>query len=81
MENNIKKWYMSEHASDTMGAEIDETATFEGLFETLDRYRDVYEYIGVGDSIIRELVFVKLSEIMGVDYDYTYEQWLKGARA
>jgi hypothetical protein len=30
------------------------------------------------DSIVRERAFKKLSELLGVDYDYVYEQWLKG---
>ena len=29
------------------------------------------------DTIVRERIFIKLAEIMNVDYDYIYEQWLK----
>jgi hypothetical protein len=29
--------------------------------------------------LIRERVFTKLAEIMEVDYDYIYYQWLLGA--
>lgn len=76
----IKNWYRKTFPTDECGADIDPTATFEGLFETLDHYRDVYTYIGVGDSVIRERVFAKLAEIMKCDYDYIYEQWLMGAR-
>ena len=74
---NIKKWYVEEFKSDELGREISDNATFEGLFEALDNYKDVYKYIGVADSVIRGRIFEKLAEIMQVDYNYIYEQWLK----
>jgi hypothetical protein len=73
---NIKEWYITEYSSDELGKEICANATFEGLFDEMDNYHDVYAYIGVNDTIIRERVFEKLSEIMNVDYDYIYKQWL-----
>ena len=79
----IKEYYTSTYASDELGLEIDSTATFEGLFYALDSYKDVYEYIFgdsmKGDSVIRERVFEKLSQIMQCDYEYIYNQWLLGA--
>jgi hypothetical protein len=74
----IKEYYTSTYATDELGLDIDSSATFEGLFETLDSYKDVYEYIGVDDSVIRERVFEKLAEIMQCDYEYIYNQWLLG---
>lgn len=77
MENmKIKEWYTKEYASDDLGEELNENITFMDLFETLDRHKDVYELIGVSDSIVRERLFEKLAEIMEVDYDYIYEQWI-----
>lgn len=74
---NIKKWYRKTFKDDECGEYISEDATFDGLFRVLDHYKDVYEYLGEDiDSIIRERVFIKLAEIMGVDYDYIYNQWL-----
>ena len=75
----IKEYYTSTYANDELGLEIDSKATFEGLFYALDSYKDVYEYIGVNDSVIRERVFEKLSQIMQCDYEYIYNQWLLGA--
>ena len=46
------------------------------ITNALDTYKDIYEVVGVGDSVIRERIFVKLAEIMEVDYDYIYNQWL-----
>lgn len=74
---NIKEWYIKTFPNDELGCEINEDATFEDLFYVLDRKRDVYEFLGDNiDSIIRERVFNKLAEIMGVDYNEVYEQWL-----
>lgn len=72
----IRDFYLERYPTDDLGIEIDPNATFEGLFKVLDSYRDVYEYIGVGDSVIRERVFEQLASIMQVDYDYIYNQWL-----
>jgi hypothetical protein len=74
---NIKEWYMEEYPDDEVGATLNDDITFEGLFETLDSYGDVYEYLGgAADSVVRERCFAKLAEIMQVDYSYIYEQWL-----
>lgn len=48
------------------------------MFIALDTYKDVYELIGVGDSLVRERLFRRLAEIMEVDYNYIYQQWLMG---
>jgi hypothetical protein len=72
---NIKQFYTEEYPTDDLGYEINTQATFEGLFNKLDRYKDIYEYIGVSDSLVRERIFARLSEVMGVNYDYIYSQW------
>lgn len=74
---NIKNWYIKTYPHDELGFEIDPNATFEGLFDTLDYGADVYKFIGVCDSVVRERVFEKLAELMQVDYDYIYNQWLR----
>jgi len=78
-KEKLRDFYVREYASDELGWEINPDADFEGLFETLDHYRDVYGFIGVGDSLIRERLFERLAEIMGVGYDEVYEQWLRAA--
>ena len=35
---------------------------------------------GVYDSLVRERIFEKLAEIIGTDYDYIYDQWVKSAK-
>lgn len=75
-KTKIKEWYVKEYPTDELGVELDNEITFYDLFVVLDTYKDVYEALGVGDSLIRERVFSKLAKIMEVDYDYIYEQWL-----
>lgn len=75
----IREYYLETYPTDELGIEINSEATFEGLFRELDNYGDVYEYIGVGDSIIRERCFEKLADIMDVSYDEVYSQWLLAA--
>lgn len=78
MENTtIKSWYLSAFPTDELGQKIRHDITFKDLFTALDNYRDVYELMGVFDSIVRERVFAKLAEIMEVEYNYIYDQWLK----
>jgi hypothetical protein len=71
----LRDWYTTNFPSDELGIEIDDTATFDGLFETLDRRRDVYDYIGVYDSVVRERLFEKLAELAEMPYSYIYDQW------
>ena len=74
----VKDWYKSEYPSDELGDEINPSITFNDVFEALDNYKDIYKLLGVGDSIVRERVFDELADIMGVDYDYIFDQWLLG---
>lgn len=79
MENEktlVKDWYIKEYTTDELGQEINEKITFYDIFYALDRYKNIYEVLGVGDSLVRERVFKKLANIMRVDYNYIYEQWL-----
>lgn len=73
----VKDWYKEFYGDDELGDEIREDLTFYDLFEAMDNYLNVYKVLGVDDSIVRERVFDKLAEIMDVDYDYIYDQWLK----
>lgn len=72
----IKEYYLSNYPTDELGNEIDTNATFKGLFHILDTYEDVYKYIGIADSLMRERIFEKLANEMGVNYNEIYNQWL-----
>ncbi len=75
--SNVKEWYLSEYTEDEEGKYLNDNITFYDVFYALDRHKDIYEVLGdSADTLIRERVFQKLAEIMGVNYNYIYEQWL-----
>jgi hypothetical protein len=74
---NIKEFYLENYPSDELGIELNETPTFAGLLNQLIVNGDIYHYIGVGDSIIRERLFEQLAKELEVSYDYVYNLWLK----
>ena len=70
---NIKQWYLSTYKEDKeLGNQISESATFEGLELNIP---NVYDYINVLDSIVRERVFSELAERIGATYEYVYNEW------
>ena len=70
---NIKKWYIKNYPSDELGKDINPKVTFKELKENL---HNVYEYLNVYDSLVRERIFTELSKRMNVDYDIIYNKWL-----
>ena len=75
----IKDWYMGAYKEDDLGDRLN--GTFKGAIQTLLRGDDIYDYIGVGDSLIRERLFSKLAEMLDVDYDEIYNVWLNEGAA
>lgn len=76
MAKGIRKYYLETFPNDSEGKRINPKSTFRGLLRALNNNINAYEYIGVGDSIVRERVFGKLADIMEVDYDEIYQKWL-----
>jgi hypothetical protein len=72
----IKEFYLENYPTDELGVELNETPTFAGLLNQLIVGGDVYQYIGVGDSIIRERLFEQLANELETSYDYVYKLWL-----
>jgi hypothetical protein len=73
----IREFYVKNYPSDDMGDGINPTATFAGLLNQLIVGGDVYAYLYVYDSIIRERLFERLAEELEVSYEYVYNLWLK----
>ena len=73
---NLREFYLAKYPSDDMGAGINPTATFAGLLNQLIIGGDVYAYLYVYDSIIRERLFERLAEELNVKYEYVYNLWL-----
>jgi len=78
---NIKEFYCKNYPQDELGNEINETATFEGLLRALIINGDVYEYIGIEDSIIRVNIFDELADTLKVNYDHIYHLWINQRKA
>jgi len=74
---NIREYYLTNFPTDELGAEINPESTFDGLVRVLNNYEDVYEYIGVSDSLIRERVFWHLSVLHNTDYEVIYDLWME----
>ena len=74
--NHLREFYLSNHPSDELGEEINPNTNFVGLLNCLHEGNDVYEYIGVSDSIIRERLFEGLAYQLNSSYDYVYDLWL-----
>jgi len=73
----IKEFYLNEYPTDELGVEINEDATFVGLLWMLQtKPRDVYDFLGVFDSIVRERVFQELANQLRLSYTTIYELWL-----
>jgi hypothetical protein len=72
----IREYYLEAYPTDDLGLDLNLTPTFAGLLNQLIVGGDVYRYIGVGDSIIRERLFERLAQELEVSYDYVYNLWI-----
>jgi hypothetical protein len=79
INKKVKDWYIKTYPSDDLGQEINDKITFKSLWAYMNNGYDVYEVLEVGDSIVRERIFEKLSEVLGVDYNVVYNKWLMSA--
>ena len=86
LDLNIKQWYEETYPSDSESQYMRDDKTFRDalfLLTSNDYYDlsldlDFYdEILGDVDSVVRERVFDKLAEILGVDYEAVYDAWLK----
>jgi hypothetical protein len=72
----IKDWYTKNHPTDDLGEELDEDVTFADLMNALNNKKEIYEVMGVGDSVIRERLFERLTWMYDESYDTIYNKWL-----
>jgi len=68
----INDWYKKTYPTDDLGEYINDI-TFEDFWNSTNS-DNIYNVIGVGDSIIRERLFEHLSEIYGVTYNDVYDR-------
>jgi hypothetical protein len=72
----IREFYLENYPTDELGLELNETPTFSGLLNQLITSGDIYQYVGVADSVIRERLFERLAKELNVKYEYVYNLWL-----
>lgn len=69
--------YTRQYKTDDLGYEINPKVTFRHVLIALLCGQDIYELLGVGDSLVRERVFGILATIVGCDYGFIYDLWLR----
>ena len=77
VDERIKDWYIENYPTDELGVEMYDDASFDDLWKGILNGEDVYEIMGVGDSIVRERLFEHLAELHGVEYGHIYDIWLE----
>ena len=60
--------------------QIPEDLTFRKVLDALNNEEDIYDVIGVNDSVVREEIFILLSDLLEVEYDEIYQLWLHGPK-
>ena len=78
MIEKIKEWYQGNFPDDEVGEKLNGEASFTDFFVAVAT-GTVYKTMGVGDSLVRERLFERLSEILGKPYAYVYDIWLAGS--
>jgi antirestriction protein len=77
---NVKKWYTKTYPTDDLGQEIKSDIDFWLLWKYMSQGYEIYNILGVYDSLVRERVFEKLSQILGIDYNVVYQKWLNSSK-
>jgi len=76
-ELNMKNFYMTNYPTDNVGSTLSAEPNFYNLLDGMQQGIDVYNIMGGNaDSLVRERIFIKLSDTMGVDYDIIFNLWL-----
>ena len=78
LDTVISDWYFKTYPQEIgQIVDIDSEVTFNQLNSFLKGGKgDVYEFLGVHDSVVRERVFTELSGLLNVDYDTVYNMWI-----
>lgn len=75
----VLDFYSSFYPNDEEGKNINPNLTFTSLLRGMKKGCDFYEMVGVGDSIIRERIFVALADLYANnDYGEIYSLWRFG---
>lgn len=77
LNNSIKDYYTTAFETDELKDEVKD-ATFLSLYRALKNKQDVYDLIGVNDSVVRERLFAELARILNQPIEYVNNIWQYG---
>lgn len=77
LNNSVKAYYADAFGKDELNADIKEV-TFLDLYRALKNKQDVYDLIGVRDSVVRERLFAELARILNQPIAYVNNIWQYG---
>lgn len=74
--NSIKKYYLNRFPDDKeLGKQLNDIS-FEDVHTSLKKSKEIYEVLGVVDSIVREGIFEGLAKYLNTSYNYVFRTWL-----
>lgn len=73
---NIQDIYRQHYPQDKEGLFINDKTNLLDLADAIVKDIDVFSVISFRDSIVRERLFVELSNMLDVNYDVIYDTWL-----
>jgi len=77
---NIRKFYIETYPKDRdLGKQL-RPISFGRLYRAIQEGEGVYGTMGVVDSVVRERLFLELSEQLGVKYKVVYKLWLDNVK-
>ena len=80
MFKGIQQWYVKAYPSDDLGYNISEQAVFVDLHDGIMNGYDIYGYLGISDSLVRERIFLELASIYDTSYKNIYETWINNLK-
>ncbi len=77
LRKRVKTWYHKTYPTDDIYKYIPDNLTFEDVDRAVNFGYDIYETLGVGDSLVRERVFGELANITNRDPGNIYKEWTR----
>lgn len=78
LENiSVAVWYKKIYDTDPLGSQINKSISFADVLYAIVFGEDIYDCLGVSDSLIRERVFCGLAGFLVTTYERIYNIWVK----
>lgn len=76
VEKHVQDWYTENYPDDELGRNLTDALSWYDLLDQMRRRRDIYNVIGVEDSLVRERVMGHLAQLLNVPYEVVCRLWL-----